>query len=178
MRLSYKDYLKPDNSWSRLYSDIGIHNYVYENEFLLNKVKVKRWFGELRLFNSWHPNLVCSESGTRRTKPRYPEYRLKWPGIRRTKKGGLTLIHFFFIIIYNADDSDILVRSRTSLQSEPFGGFGHKPIQAKCPKDTYCGNERTTHVKFYIVESHIVVNTFVNVVKYKRTVYFFICRSI
>jgi len=39
------------------------------------------------LFNSWHPNLVCFKGGIRRTEPRHPEYRLKWPGIRRTKKG-------------------------------------------------------------------------------------------
>ena len=38
----------------------------------------------LFLFDSWHPNPVCSKSGIRRTSPQHPEYRLKWPGTWRT----------------------------------------------------------------------------------------------
>ena len=42
VRLLYEGYLKPGNSRSRLYSDTSMHNYVYENEFLLKNVNVKR----------------------------------------------------------------------------------------------------------------------------------------
>ena len=54
------------------------------------------------LFKSWHPNLVCSKSGIRRTNPRHPEYRLKWPGIRRTKKAVFTLIHCVYNFAYKS----------------------------------------------------------------------------
>ena len=49
------------------------------------------------LFNSWHPNLVCSTSGIRRTKPRHPEYRLKRTGIQLTKRRCFTLIYVFIL---------------------------------------------------------------------------------
>ena len=39
------------------------------------------------LFNSWHPNLVCSKSGIRRTNPRHPEYRLNGPASGVPKRG-------------------------------------------------------------------------------------------
>ena len=55
--------------------------------FLKNRRLIKIVFvlKSFLLFNSRHPNLVCSRSGIRRTKPRHPEYRLKWSAIWRTK---------------------------------------------------------------------------------------------
>ena len=57
--------------------------------FLNNRRLIETVFCSKRFFyfKSWHPNLVCTKSCIRRTKPRNPEYRLKWHGIWRIKKG-------------------------------------------------------------------------------------------
>ena len=65
---------------------------------------------------------VCSKSGIRRTNPRHSEYRLKWPGTRLTKKGGVTLKPWV--------DRSWRLRSNTSLRADwevTIMPCGHKP---------------------------------------------------